>query len=117
MHWWVGDWAIYGENQYGDAYAEIVEATGLNYQMVADDKYVCGRIQFSSRNENLTFKHHRVVAPLPLKQQDRWLARAEKEGWSAGELRRQIKLAAALGVYASRFPLLAWYTGGALGDV
>src|SRR5262245_61378696 len=40
----------------------------------------------SRRRDTLTFYHHEVVASLPRRQQDKWLDRAEREGWSATKL-------------------------------
>src|SRR4051812_30846184 len=30
--WWLGDWLIYGEDEYSDRYVKAIEDTGLNYQ-------------------------------------------------------------------------------------
>jgi len=91
VHWWIGDWLNYGERRWGEMYTQAMQdETGFEYQTLADDKWVAGQIEFSSRNENLSFKHHRVVAPLEPEQQEQWLDQAEEEDWSAAELRRQI---------------------------
>ena len=48
-------------------------------------------VEFSVRTENLSWQHHRHVAPLPKTEQIKWLQRGEKEHWSAKELRDEIK--------------------------
>jgi len=42
------------------------------------------------RNENLTFSHHVAIAPEEPGEQRKWLDRAEKEGWSSRQLRKEI---------------------------
>ena len=64
VQWWVGDWINYGEKQYGEAYAQAIEVTGKEYQALADTAWVAGKVEFSLRNENLSFAHHREVASL-----------------------------------------------------
>jgi N6-adenosine-specific RNA methylase IME4 len=44
----------------------------------------------------LSWNHHREVAALDAPEQDRWLDRAEAEGWGHKELRQQIKTPGAL---------------------
>jgi hypothetical protein len=45
----------------------------------------------SRRRDKLSFQHHAEVAPLPEPDQDLWLNRAERLGWSLSELRRQLR--------------------------
>lgn len=89
--WWIGDLLNDGEVRYGETYAQAMEATELEYQTVADAKYVSGAIEFSVRTEKLSFTHHKLVAPLTKPQQTKWLAKAEKEGLSVAELRKELK--------------------------
>jgi hypothetical protein len=57
----------------------------------ADAGLVCRKITTSRRREVLTFSHHGEVAALPVKQQDKWLNRAEKAGtlWRERHYERQ----------------------------
>jgi len=89
--WWVGDWLVFGEMRYGETYAQAVDATGREYQTIANAKYVAGRIEFSRRRENLSWSHHAEVASLDPEEQDEWLATAENHNWSQRELRRALK--------------------------
>lgn len=92
IHWWIGDWLRYGHEHYEHGqYEEALELLPFEYGTLADTKWVAGRIDFSLRNENLSFFHHRLVAALPSAQQKKWLARAEKNGWSSRELRNQLQ--------------------------
>jgi hypothetical protein len=89
----IGDWLNYGERQWGDLYSEAIELTGLDYQTLADYAYVSKRIDFSSRNENLDFSHHKVVAKLKSADEQReWLANAAKHNLSVRRLRRSVNM-------------------------
>lgn len=90
IHWWIGDWLNYGEGRWGERYAQAIDETKFRYQTLANDKWVAGKVELSRRRENLRFSHHAEVASRPPEEQDRWLDRAEREGWGPGDLRREI---------------------------
>lgn len=87
LHWWLGDRINRGEALFGEKYAQAVQETGRNYQSLVDIAYVAGRVELSRRRDNLTFSHHREVAPLPPAEQDRLLDLAESEGLTIKALR------------------------------
>lgn len=91
VHWWIGDWLNYGERKYGEKYAEAVEATGFDYDTLKGDRWVAQQIELVRRRHNLPFAYHREVAALTAAQQDRLLAKAEKEEWTRAELREAVK--------------------------
>lgn len=91
LHWLSGDWLNIGEREYGETYAQAIEATGYSAQTLMNAKYVCSRIPIERRRENLSYSHHAEVASLPAEEQEAWLDMAEKEGWSRSELRKQVK--------------------------
>jgi hypothetical protein len=93
--WWIADWVFQGQWRYGKRYEEALALTGLDYQTLANYKYVAGRFDVSRRRENLSFAHHLEVASLPLDEQDACLDRAEKEGWSRNALREHVRTARA----------------------
>jgi hypothetical protein len=45
----------------------------------------------SRRRDTLSFGHHTEVAALPDDEQDVWLGRAERMGWSRNRLRRELR--------------------------
>jgi len=91
LNWWIGDWLNYGERKWGEMYAQAVEVTGWDYQRLADTKYVALHVEFSFRNENLSWTHHRHVASLPPEEQAEWLELAAANGWRSGQLKDAIK--------------------------
>jgi DNA modification methylase len=95
VQWWIGDWLNYGERAYGEKYTQALEEMDYVYGSLANLKYVANRIEISSRDENLSWKHHNAVAPLPLDEQCQWLQRAlqgnDGKPWSVATLRAAIK--------------------------
>lgn len=90
LPWWIGDWFVMAETTFGSTYTDAEKITGLGYQALADIAYVCRAVDFSRRRENLSFTHHREVAPLAPWAQVQWLDVAESEGLSAMRLRARI---------------------------
>lgn len=77
----IGDWINYGESRkdYGDKYAEALKATGFDYGTLRNYSNVARRVKLSLRNDNLSWEHHRKVAPLKDEaQQKKWLQTASK---------------------------------------
>ncbi|RZQ61305.1 hypothetical protein EWH70_25195 [Amycolatopsis suaedae] len=89
--WWLGDWLIYGQSHYPDRYLHAVAETSLDYQTLRNYAWVARRYPASRRRAGLSFQHHAELASLPEDQQDKWLDRAEKFGWSRNELRNRLK--------------------------
>lgn len=88
---WMGDLLNYAEQEadYGEKYSQFLDQ--LAYGTQATWAWVARKVEFSTRSENLSFEHHRKVAPLPPPEQDRLLREAEREGWSAAKLGRVIR--------------------------
>jgi N6-adenosine-specific RNA methylase IME4 len=89
--WWVGDWLNYGEREYGEGYAQGMDATGLAYDTLNGCRWVAQEVEIVRRRTNLSFSHHKEVAHLPPGDQTRWLDRAVVNEWSVRDLRRAIR--------------------------
>jgi len=91
--WCIGDWILYGEQRYGETYAQAIEITGLSYDRLAHYVRLCRRFNFCRRRQNLYPAHHEKVLPdrFSPEEQDQWLDKAEGEGLSAAEMGRQIE--------------------------
>ncbi len=85
--WAIGDWLNYGEQRYGEMYAQALDDTQYSYQTLCNMKYVSSRFEISRRAGELSWSHHAEVAALPRKDQDQWLERANAGGWSKSDLR------------------------------
>jgi hypothetical protein len=92
---WVGDLVAYGEQKYGEMYAQAMDATRYSYGTLANAAYVARRVESSRRREHLSFGHHQEVAPLPPQEQTEWLDKAEVQELTIQQLRIHIKAAAA----------------------
>ena len=89
VQFWIGDWLNFGEKTWGKKYEEALEKTGLDYQTLADYKWVAAKVPFSLRNEKLGFHHHRHVADLPREKQAYLLQKAVTEGWPLLKLKQE----------------------------
>lgn len=91
IQWVIGELLIYGEKKKYRKYDELMTSTNYKYQTLADIKYVTENVKVSLRNETLSFTHHREVAPLSPEKQEFFLNKAEKEGLSVMNLRKEIR--------------------------
>lgn len=92
IHWAIGDWWNYGERSYGEMSAQAVgNEDGFKYQTLKADKWVSICVPMVRRRTNLSWSHHREVAPLEPDDQDYWLDLAEQEGLTRNELRKAIR--------------------------
>ncbi|WP_246108066.1 LmbU family transcriptional regulator [Saccharothrix saharensis] len=89
--WYLGDWLVYGQDKYTGRYRRAVEAVGLDYQTLRNYAWIARKFEPSRRRAGLPFQHHAEVAALPPAEQDQWLDRAEREGWSRTALRRALR--------------------------
>jgi hypothetical protein len=89
--WWLGDWLIYGQAHYPDRYKRAITETGLDYQTLRNYAWVARQFAPDRRRDTVSFQHHAELASLPADDQDDWLDRAEKSGWSRNELRNRLK--------------------------
>lgn len=96
--WWLGDWLVYGQQQYPDRYRRAVEETSLDYQTLRNYAWVARRFVPGRRRQALSFQHHAEVAGLPEPDQERWLDQAEQQSLSRNALRRRVRLARAAGI-------------------
>jgi len=77
--WARGDWYAYGEHEWGAKYEQGIEETQLEEQALMNEAWVSRKVQISTRVENLSWSHHRAVAPLTPEEQERWLQKAAPE--------------------------------------
>lgn len=92
--WWLADWLRYGESRpdWGDRLEQAMSHTGLS-QKTCENVRAIGAIDPSRRRENLEFGLHDVVTKLSADEQVYWLAKAEVEGWTRSEFRKEVRAA------------------------
>jgi hypothetical protein len=91
IQWWIGDMVNWGEERFGERFAQGVEALGLAPHTVVNYAWVARAVPVSRRRELLTFEHHAVVAPLAPEEQVAWLTTAEQRHLSTRELRAHLR--------------------------
>jgi len=87
----LGDWLNYGENAYGEKYAQAIDNVTYDYAYLRNIAYVCRNVEMSRRRDSLSFSHHTEVAHLDPDLQDLWLQTAEDQGLNSKVLRQAIK--------------------------
>lgn len=95
--WWLGDWLIYGQDKYPNLYKKAIEETSLDYQTLRNYAWVARQFAVHRRRATVSFQHHAELAALAPAEQDQWLERAERFGWSRNELRNRVRASRRLG--------------------
>ena len=88
IHWIIGDMLNYGQEHYGEEFSQVLDE--YDWGTIKNDKYICGRIPYGERNENLSFEHHKAVAPFDPSVRSRLIQRADKEMLSVRQFREVI---------------------------
>lgn len=85
--WWIGDWLRFGNDRYGERYAQASRITGYDAQTLMNMVYVASRVDPSRRRESLSWSHHAEIAPLTSDEQEYWLDKAAALRLSVKDLR------------------------------
>lgn len=89
--WWLGDAIVYGEEHFGEKYAQVVDVGDKKHQTILNIVSVCQRVQQSRRRDCMSFGHHAAIAYMFPQTGDEFLVRAQRERWSVTELRAEVK--------------------------
>lgn len=84
INWWLGDLLVFGQDKFGEAYAQAYEGSEDHLLTMAS---VSRRFPPERRWATLSWSHHQIVCTLTDAQQDYWLARCSEEGLSTHQLR------------------------------
>ena len=86
IRFWLGDLLVYSERNYGEKYAQLVDATDYSYQGLCDMMWVANSVAPNVRRKELTWSHHREVAKLDMNRQVEYLETAVKMKMSVADL-------------------------------
>jgi hypothetical protein len=89
--WWLGDWLLYADREWGEMYTDAVRATGFENGSLRNMAYIAQRFELSRRRDNLSWGHHANVASLDVAEQEVWLDRASDLGWGVHDLRTELR--------------------------
>jgi hypothetical protein len=82
--WWVGDWWVAGEREFGERAFQA--QLGLSPGTVANYANVSRAYPPEQRVPGVSHRAHRIAQHLPPKERGEWLNRAAREGWSSRDL-------------------------------
>ena len=86
----IGDALVYGETRYGETYSQAMDATGMEYQTLANRRWVSKQVPVTNRIPGLSWTHHRAVAGLPEDEQVAALQWAAENDVSASGLQKHL---------------------------
>lgn len=92
IQWAIGDWINYGEANYGEKYAQALDATDISLQTLQNYAWLSKSFDTSRRRENLSWSHHEAVKGIEdISEQDALLDIAESQQMGRDELREVVK--------------------------
>jgi hypothetical protein len=89
--WGIGAWLAHGENFMGENFSQYAEVLGISEVSKLQYIRIHLRIAPERRRAELSWSHHRAVAPLDPEDQSRFLQMAIDQNWSKGELEDAIR--------------------------
>ncbi len=87
----IGDAIRLGEQLYGEKAYQAIELINLSERGRQEYVRVSEKVPRSVRRDDLSWSHHRAVAPLPPNEQKKWLKRASQEQLSHAALREALR--------------------------
>jgi hypothetical protein len=91
VQWWLGDWLNFGERKYGETYAQAADTLPYRVETLHNAAYVAAQFEISSREENLSWGHHKAVVGLEDKDRKELLEKAKSEQWNCRETERRAR--------------------------
>jgi hypothetical protein len=84
---WIGDLLVYGEEVFGEEFAQIEKSLPHSEHTLQNYRWVASKIPRTRRRASLGFGVHETVAALEPRERDRWLDLAEQHGWKREQMR------------------------------
>lgn len=97
VKWWVGDWLNFGEQRFPEKWSQAVEMTEYDQETLRKAAWVAASVPRGTRRETVPYRHHEIVASLPVDEQEGWLDACEPAypgaapRYSSRELTEEIK--------------------------
>ncbi len=94
--WEMGEWALFGEASFGErTLREVASGLKISAGKLSNCRLVAKNFPAFRRRNALSFSHHLEVARLPQAEGDEILARAEADGWTREQIRKEAREARA----------------------
>lgn len=87
----IGDAILLGEHLYKELAYQAIESMGISEEARAEYVRVAMKVPRSARRDDLSWSHHRAVAPLPYNEQRKWLKTASDRSMSHHQLREALR--------------------------
>jgi hypothetical protein len=113
--WYLGDWAEFGIERFGEQAKQAIAVNCAESKLVLHAATVSKSIPPNRRKASLPWSYHAEVADLPEAEQLEFLELAEKQEMTRSEIRQAIRKSDAdmpTGRQASRFNPLKWVVNG-----
>jgi hypothetical protein len=89
MMWWLGDWALYGEEKFGELHAQAIELYSV--ESIRTAVRICKRIPLQRRRP-LAFSAHQIIAKYDELTQDEFLDLGVAGAWTREQMREEVKM-------------------------
>jgi hypothetical protein len=91
IEWALADALNFGDDAYGEDYAQWVEETGLAKRTLQNIARIGRAIEPARRRADVSFAHHAEVVTLPVPEQESLLEAAERQGMTRYDLRDAVR--------------------------
>jgi hypothetical protein len=88
--WWLADWLAFGEDYFGEKYAQAFDGTAFSREGLHNIAYIGNNIAPERRWDGLGFWKHYEVASLSDRDQETALSEAVELGYSRDALRERV---------------------------
>jgi hypothetical protein len=90
--WWIGDLLVYGEEQFGEEFAQIEAELELEPRTAGNYRWVADKVAATRRRDDLSWSHHAEVARLKPAAQKTLLKWAADEKATVRDLRIRVAI-------------------------
>lgn len=88
LNWWLGDWIIYGQDNFGESYAQAIELYGHELEALKKYVWVARNVPKQNRRPELSWTHHMHVGSESWDDQRVYLEYAVEHDLRSAELNR-----------------------------
>jgi hypothetical protein len=86
--WWLGDWVNYGEDKFGEKFAQVISETDYDLETIRQAAWVCSRVPIVRRRVDVPFSTFKMIASLEEAQQVKMLERIVTQKMTQAEVRK-----------------------------